>query len=90
MKTDEKIVNQAFTRAKRNLDVCVTYESMEQKLVFLRALKALDTLLGGDAELMKHWMHTHNQHLRFTPAEMLNDEDKLTVITNYLEGFVER
>lgn len=90
MKTDEQIVNDAFTRAKRNLDICVTYENVEQKLLFLRAIKALDTLMGGDNELMKHWMHNHNNHLRFTPSQVISDEDNLYTITNYLEGFSER
>jgi hypothetical protein len=90
MKTDEQIVDRAFKKATKLLNLCVTYETQVDKLMFIRAFKALSTLYGDDAELMGHWMNTYNNHLKIIPSQMIEYEDYLYVITNYLENFSTR
>ena len=58
--------------------------------MFIRAFKALSTLYGDDVELMGHWMSTYNNHLKIIPSQMIEYEDYLYVITNYLENFSTR
>ena len=45
MKTDEQIVDRAFKKATKLLNLCVTYETQVDKLMFIRAFKALSTLM---------------------------------------------
>jgi hypothetical protein len=90
MKTDEQIVDRAFKKATKLLNLCVTYETQVDKLMFIRAFQALSSLYGDDAELMGHWMNTYNNHLKIIPFQMIGDEDYLYVITNYLENFSTR
>ncbi len=87
MKTDEEIINSAFKKACKELDLKLNYKEQADKIIFLRAVQALDTLNGGDYELMKHWMNTYNNHLMFTPSQMIGSNDNLYMIVNYLEGF---
>ena len=90
MRTDEQIVDRAFKKATKLLNLCVTYETQVDKLMFIRAFQALSTLYGDDVELMGHWMSTYNNHLKIIPSQMIEYEDYLYVITNYLENFSTR
>ena len=87
MRSDQEIINSAFSKACNELGIKVKYNTQPQKLVFIKAMVELSSLFGGDNKQMKHWMNTYNRHLMFIPAKMLEDEDKLYTIANYLEGF---
>ena len=54
----------------------------------IRIYYALSILMGGDAELMRHWLNVHNNHLGFTPASRLCDEKSVKKIIDYLENFI--
>ena len=54
----------------------------------IRIYYSLHILMGGDAELMRHFLNTHNKHLGFNPASMLCDEKSVQKIIGYLEGFI--
>jgi hypothetical protein len=56
----------------------------------IRIYYSLHILMGGDAELMRHWLNVHNTHLGFNPASKLCDEKSVQKIIGYLENFIDR
>ena len=48
----------------------------------------LDILFGGDKELMRHWLNTHNKHLGYCPGAHLTDA-RMDDTIRYLEAMVE-
>ena len=54
----------------------------------IRIYYSLHILMGGDAELMRHWLNVHNTHLGFNPASKLCDEQSVQKLIGYLEGFI--
>ena len=85
MKTDEQLIDSASSKAAQELHLPIN--GCVDKLSLLRMWKALYIVYGGDAELMRHWLNTHNNHLGFTPAANLCDEYSLSKIISYLEYF---
>lgn len=85
MRTDEEIINDAAIKASQELHLPLN--GCVDKLSLLRMWKALYTCHGGDVELMRHWLNTHNNHLGFNPASRLCDEHSLGKIISYLEYF---
>jgi hypothetical protein len=59
-----------------------------EPIKLIQMVVCLDILLGGDKELMIHWVNTHNTHLGFNPAAHLTDA-RMDDIIGYLEGMVE-
>jgi hypothetical protein len=59
-------------------------------LRLLRMYSPLFHLLGGDRELMVHFLNTHNKHLDFCPAAFLTSEHHMKKITVYLESHAYR
>lgn len=85
MRTDEEIINDAALKASQELHLPIN--GCVDKLSLLRMWKALYACHGGDTELMRHWLNTHNNHLGFNPASRLCDEYSLGKIISYLEYF---
>jgi len=85
MKTDQEIIDDAATKASQELHLPLN--GCVDKLSLLRMWKALYAVNGGDADLMRHWLNTHNNHLGFNPASRLCDEYSLSKIISYLEYF---
>jgi hypothetical protein len=54
----------------------------------IRVYCSLYALVGGDAELMIHWLNTENKHLNFIPVKKLNDTSSIKKIINYLDGLL--
>lgn len=54
----------------------------------IRIYHSLSILMGGDAELMRHWLNVHNTHLGFNPASRLCDEKSVKKLIDYLENFI--
>jgi hypothetical protein len=42
-------------------------------------------MLGGNEELMRHWIKTHNKHLGYCPIDGI-ESDKTSDVLTYLEG----
>ena len=57
-----------------------------EPLKMLEMFSCLHILLGGDDELMIHWLNTHNNHLGYCPAARLTDEQSMSKIIGYLES----
>jgi hypothetical protein len=61
-------------------------KSGELALLLIRAYRALFVLVGGDVAQMRHWLHTHNQHLDGTPAQLLGSVQGLMRVVEYLDA----
>lgn len=55
-------------------------------LQLIRLYDNLATMLGGDEELMRHWMGEKNKHLGFEPCMQVHNEEHLCEMNGYLEG----
>lgn len=61
-------------------------QSGQLSLLLVRCYRSLYALMGGDAEHMRHWMHTHNHHTDGTPAEQCQSIDGLVHVCDYLDA----
>jgi hypothetical protein len=85
MKTDTEILDEAFLKVSEILGVSV---SEIDKIKFIQMYSLLYTIMGGDEELMRHWMNNKNTHLGFCPANELTDGASFDRILGYLESFL--
>lgn len=58
----------------------------ELALLFLRAYRSLDTLVGGDAAKGQGWLHAPNVHLGGVPAGLLVTISGLVHVVEYLDA----
>ena len=83
MKSNSEIVNQAYNRVLEKLNLSnITCD----KFAILRIYTLLHCMLGGDLELMQHWLTTHNKHLGYVPVDKLNKDYEY--IENYLQSLI--
>ena len=83
--TDAEFLKQTATRAANILHMPLgDIEPVKLLQMFL----SLDILVGGDVELMIHWVNTHNKHLGYCPGAHLTDA-RMDATLRYLEGMVE-
>jgi hypothetical protein len=85
MKTDTEILDEAALKVSEILGVSV---SEIDKIKFIQMYSLLYTIMGGDEELMRHWMNNKNTHLGFCPANELTDGASFDRILGYLESFL--
>ena len=55
-------------------------------LLFLRAYRGLDALVGGHDERARAWLHAHNDHLRGIPAQRIRGVEGLVDVVQYLDA----
>ena len=58
----------------------------ELALLFLRAFRSLDALVGGDTAAAREWLHADNAHVGGIPAERLRTVEGLVDVVRYLDG----
>ncbi len=58
----------------------------ELALLFLRAYRSLDTLVGGDDVAARTWLHAENVHLGGVPAERIKSVEGLVDVVRYLDA----
>jgi hypothetical protein len=85
MKTDTEILDEATLKVSEILGITV---SEIDKIKFIQMYSLLYTIMGGDEELMRHWMNNKNTHLGFCPVDELTDEASFDRILGYLESFL--
>jgi hypothetical protein len=85
MKTDTEILDEAALKVSEILGVSV---SEIDKIKFIQMYSLLYTIMGGDEELMRHWINTKNKHLGFCPVDELTDGASFDRILGYLESFL--
>jgi hypothetical protein len=85
MKTDTEILDEATLKVSEILGVSV---SEIDKIKFIQMYSLLYTIMGGDEELMRHWMRNKNTHLGFCPVDELTDGASFDKMIGYLESFL--
>ena len=58
----------------------------ELALLFLRAFRSLDAMMGGDAEAARVWLNAENHHLAGVPAERMRTAEGLVHVVQYLDA----
>ncbi len=58
----------------------------ELALLFLRLYRSLDTLVGGDDEKARLWLHAANDHIGGVPAERIRTVEGLIDVVQYLDA----
>jgi len=58
----------------------------ELAVLFLRAYRSLDALLGGNDEASRKWMHAQNHHLNGVPAKLVCSVAGLVRVVDYLDA----
>ena len=58
----------------------------ELALLFLRAYRSLDTLVGGDEVAAREWLHADNSHLAGIPANRMRTVEGLVDVVRYLDA----
>ncbi len=58
----------------------------ELALLFLRAFRSLDAIVGGDAEAARAWLNAENHHLAGVPAERIRTAEGLVSVVQYLDA----
>jgi DNA-binding XRE family transcriptional regulator len=58
----------------------------ELALLFLRAFRSLDSLMGGNEAAARAWLAGENLHLGGVPAELLARVDGLVHVVEYLDA----
>ena len=84
--TDEQFLKETATRAANALRMPL---GDIEPLKMVEMFSCLHILLGGDDELMIHWVNTHNNHLKFCPGAYLTSEYHMNKILGYLDAMVE-
>lgn len=95
MLSDSEIVNEAFLRAVKILDIASLERMADEewdesaKQAFIRIYKALFAVTGGDSRDMRHWLITENKALGMAPLDLIlrRDLDKIEdLLTRYLRA----
>ena len=58
----------------------------ELALLFLRLFRSLDTLVGGDRQAARAWIHADNHHLGGVPAKLIESVTGLIDVVEYLDA----
>jgi hypothetical protein len=58
----------------------------ELALLFLRLVRSLDALLGGDAPKLRAWLRAPNTHLSGIPLECIGSVEGLVRVDQYLDA----
>jgi hypothetical protein len=58
----------------------------ELALLFLRAYRSLDALVGGDDAKARLWLRAENDHIAGVPAERIRTVEGLVDVVQYLDA----
>jgi hypothetical protein len=84
--TDEEFLKQTATKVANIIHMPL---GDIEPIKLIQMVVSLDILLGGDKELMIHWVNTHNKHLGYCPGAYLTSEYHMDKILGYLDAMVE-
>ena len=76
----------SLSRLGRTRTIAPESKEGELAILFLRAFRGLDALLGGDATRCRSWLSSHNSHLGGTPAELMQTVEGLVRVAQYLDA----
>jgi transcriptional regulator with XRE-family HTH domain len=80
------ISESSASRLQRGRPIDPDSKEGELAILFLRAYRSLDALLGGSDEAARKWMHAENLHLRGVPAELVREVAGLVRVVDYLDA----
>lgn len=83
---DRQIVDHAVREIVMALGLDPTLPN-PRPLELVRLYDNLATQFAGDLCLMRHWVHTGNRHLKYTPRLRVHTPYRLGEMNEYLEGF---
>ena len=83
--TDEEFLKRIATKAANILHMPLGDIDPAQ---LLRMYSCLSVLFGNDEELMRHWISTYNNHLKFCPGAYLTSEYHMNKILGYLDSMI--
>ena len=55
-------------------------------LLFLRAYRSLDAMMGGDDARARAWLRAHNEHIGAVPLERMKAVEGLVDVVHYLDA----
>jgi DNA-binding XRE family transcriptional regulator len=58
----------------------------ELAILFIRMFRSLDTLVGGDVDSARKWLHAENSHLAGVPARLIQTVTGLVDVVEYLDA----
>ena len=76
----------SVSRLQRGREIDPASKEGELALLFLRAYRSLDTLVGGDDERARAWVKAHNDHLGGVPAARMSTVQGLVDVVQYLDS----
>lgn len=79
-----KVIGRDRTSISRGVDPGA--KPGELALLLIRCYRSLYVLVGGDAEAMRHWMHTQNHNTGGIPAEQVKTVQGLNEVLTYLDA----
>jgi len=67
---------------------CIKKDTKEWEcaLLFLRAFRSLEAILGEDPNQVHEWLYSYNHHLSGKPIDMLKNIQGLNEVTQYLDA----
>ena len=80
------ISSASLSRLGRSRNIDPDSKEGELALLFLRAFRSLDSLMGGNEEAARAWLDADNTHLAGVPAELLARVDGLVHVVEYLDA----
>ncbi len=77
-----------INRLFKNGSNCIAPSSKEWEcaLLFLRALRSLEGILGEDPIQAREWLYSHNHHLAAKPIELIKSIQGLNEVVIYLDA----
>lgn len=79
-----KVVGKDRTSISRGIDP--NSKTGELALLLIRCYRSLYVLVGGNADDIKHWMHTNNRHTGGIPSQQVQTVQGLNHILEYLDA----
>ena len=76
----------AISRLKQNQLLDPLSKQGEIALLVVRIARALFALTGGDAEWIKHFMHTHNKITGDIPAKQIESIQGLMTVVQFVDA----
>lgn len=76
----------AISRLKQNQSLDPLSKQGEIALLVVRIARALFALTGGDAEWIKHFMHTHNNVTGDIPAKQIESIQGLMTVVQFVDA----
>ncbi|NOQ63204.1 MAG: DUF2384 domain-containing protein [Methyloprofundus sp.] len=76
----------AISRLKQNQSLNPLSKQGEIALLLIRIARALFALTGGDADWIKHFMHTHNKVTGAIPAQQIQSIQGLMTVLQFVDA----